>query len=124
MQDALTPEDLFAAIDTRDAGRFAALLHRDAVFQFGNAPRVHGREAIRETVAGFFMSIAAVHHDLAGVWQPAGALICHGDVTYTRHDDSTLTVPFANVLSLEGGKARDYRVYADISALYTEARMG
>lgn len=94
-----------------------ALLHPEAVFQFGNSPPVQGREAIRETVSGFFASIAAVKHQLADAWQPPGAFICHGSVTYTRHDGSSLTVPFANVLALEGGKALDYRIYADISAL-------
>ncbi|MEQ8514764.1 MAG: nuclear transport factor 2 family protein [Chromatocurvus sp.] len=121
MPDTLTTEHLFKAIDARDSIRFAALLHPDAVFQFGNAPAVHGREAIREVVAGFFASIAAVEHGLVEAWQPPGALICHGTVTYTRHDGSTLTVPFANVLGLEAGVVRDYRIYVDISALYAEA---
>ncbi len=109
---------LFAAIDSRDAEGFAALLHADAVFYFGNAPPVQGREAIREVVAAFFASIASVQHQLEDVWRPPETLICHGDVTYVRHDDSRLTVPFANVLRLDGGLARDYRIFVDISALY------
>jgi len=121
VRHTLTTDDLFAVIDAKDAQRFAALLHPDALFQFGNAPAVQGREAIRETVAGFFASIESVQHELAGAWQPPGALICHGRVTYTRLDGSTLTVPFANVLGLEAGGVRDYRIYADISALYAGA---
>lgn len=121
VQNALTTEQLFAAIDDRDSRRFAALLHPEAVFQFGNAPVVRGSEAIRETVSGFFASIAAVKHELADVWQPPDTLICHGLVTYTRLDGSTLTVPFANVLGLEAGRVRDYRIYVDISALYADA---
>ena len=120
MPETLTTEHLFAAIDALDAERFVALLHPQAVVQFGNSPPVQGRESIRETVAGFFGSIAAVKHQLADAWQPPGALICHGSVTYTRLDGSTLTVPFANVLGLEDNRARDYRIYADISALYAK----
>lgn len=117
VRELFSEEALFAAIDSRDAAGFAALLHEAAVFQFGNAPPVQGREAIRAAVAGFFESVAAVQHKLLAVWRPPDALICHGSVTYTRHDCSKLTVPFANVLVLEEGLARDYRIFVDISTL-------
>jgi hypothetical protein len=42
-------------------------------------------------------------------------------VTYTRHDGSILTVPFADVFLMAGDKVRDYRVYMDASALYANA---
>ncbi len=120
MPQTLSTEQLFAAIDAKDAGRFAALLHEDATFQFGNAPAVRGRDAIAESVRGFFASIAAVEHSISEVWQPSGTLICHGHVTYTRHSGSVLSVPFANILSIDGGCVREYRIYADISALYED----
>lgn len=37
---------LLAVIDARDADGFVAFLTPDAEFRFGNAPAVHGREAI------------------------------------------------------------------------------
>ena len=117
MQTTFPTAGLFAAIDARDAAAFGRFLHEDAVFQFGNAPAVRGRVAISEMVAGFFASISGVQHELAEVWQPPGTLICHGTVRYTRHDASTLAVPFANILLLEGELAREYRIFTDISAL-------
>lgn len=120
MPETFSTGQLFAAIDARDAGGFAALLHEDAMFHFGNAPAVHGRDAIAETVSGFFASIAAVEHTISEVWEPPGTLICHGHVTYTRHNGSVLTVPFANILSIDSGSVRDYRIYADVSALYAD----
>ena len=46
-------------------------------------------------------------------------MICRGEVTYTRLDGSTLSVPFVNVLKLEGSLIRDYLIYADTSELYS-----
>lgn len=111
-------DGLFAAIDRQDAAAFAGFLAEDARFAFGNLPAVTGREAIREFVAGFFASIRAVSHSVPEAWQADDALTCRGEVTYTRHDGSTLTVPFANVLLMNGDAVRDYRIYADTSALY------
>lgn len=109
---------LFSAIDRRDAERFVGFLTEDACFAFGNLPAVAGRAAIRDFVAGFFAGIRAVSHRVPDVWQADDTVICRGEVTYTRHDGSTLTVPFANVLRMAGDRVRDYRIYADASALH------
>lgn len=111
-------DSLFAAIDRQDAAAFAAFLAEDARFTFGNLPAVTGRGAIREFVAGFFSSIRALSHSVPDAWQAGDAVMCRGEVTYIRHDGSTLTVPFANVFLMSGGAVRDYRIYADTSALY------
>lgn len=109
---------LFAAIDRRDAEGFAEFIDEDAVFRFGNLPPVAGRGAIRETVAGFFASVRALAHGVHDLWRVNGALICRGEVTYTRLDGSTLTVPFANVLALKGERVSDYAIYVDAARLY------
>ncbi len=113
--------DLFAAIDRQDAPGFSEFLTNDARFVFGNLPAVAGREAIRDFVDGFFKSIRALSHSVGEAWQVEDLLICSGEVTYTRHDDSSLTVPFANILKLTGEQVRDYRIYVDASALYRVA---
>ena len=109
---------LFATIDRQDAEAFAGFLADDARFAFGNLPAVAGRAAIRDFVAGFFSSIRALSHVVPDAWQAGDAVICRGEVTYTRHDGSVLTVPFANVFRMDGDKVRDYRIYTDASALY------
>jgi len=110
--------DLFGAIDGGDADAFASFLTTDGVFQFGNAEPVGGRAAIREAVAGFFGSIAGLQHTIENAWTPPGAAIVCGQVTYTRHDGTTLTVPFADVFELAGDLIARYRIYIDISQLY------
>jgi len=109
---------LFDAIDARDIASFGRFLAPDCVFRFGNQPPVAGFDRVLAHVAGFFDSVRALGHELSTVWETADALICHGMVTYTRHDGSELSVPFCNVLKLADGRIREYLVFADTSMLY------
>ncbi len=109
---------LFQAIDSSDAAAFAEHLDEQAVFRFGNAPPVIGRAAIREAVAAFFGAVRSLSHRVEESWSAGDAVICRGDVTYTRHDGSSLTLPFANIFKLRGGLIGEYLIYADISPLF------
>jgi len=111
-------DDLFGAIDRKDAEGFVSIFGDEPSFRFGNAPPVRGREAIREAVAGFFSAIQALEHRVQDSWQLDDATICRGDVRYTRHDGSQLEVPFSIVLTMVGDRVRDYQIYADASALF------
>lgn len=112
-------QTLFSAIDRKDAGAFAAHLAGSVELQFGNLPVVAGVEAARIFVAGFFESIKGLRHELHESWQCAdGTIVCRGMVTYERHDGTILTVPFANIMRLEGGLATAYRIYMDASHLF------
>jgi hypothetical protein len=109
---------LFEAIDRKDVATFGSLLAPQCEFCFGNLPAVQGRAAIEAFVSGFFASIAALSHVIENRWEVPGGLVCHGTVTYTRHDASTLIVPFANVFALDAAGISRYRIYIDNSALY------
>ncbi len=110
--------DLFRCVDAKDSDGWLEFLTQDARFRFGNGPVVEGKDAIGESVCAFFASISALRHELADVWNHPDAVICRGDVTYTRLDGSTLSVPFVNVLNVEGDLIHDYFIYADASELY------
>ena len=112
-------KNLFAAIDASDAEAFASHLADDVQFRFGNAPAVSGKDATRDAVAGFFGSIASLKHDVAAVDTSAETIYSHGFVTYTRHDGSTLRVPFCNVFNMNGDLIKDYLIFADLSLLYS-----
>ena len=110
--------ELFAAIDRKDAKRFVEFLTDDAVFRFGSAPAVQGHAAIEEAVSGFFSAIAGCKHRLTASWSRAETFACEGDVTYTRHDGSKVTLPFADVFDLRGKMISGYRIYIDIAPLF------
>ncbi len=109
---------LFSTVDKMDADRFSAFLTQDASFRFANAPAVMGRENIRGAVSGFFTQIKALRHCVLKVWERDNTIICEGEVTYTRHNGSELTLPFVNIFRMETELITDYRIYIDISALF------
>ena len=116
--------ELFQTIDNNDPAGFASFLTPDASFVFANAEPVSGKDAARQAVAGFLSSIKAIRHEVFDTWQQPDAVICHGRVTYTRHDSSQLSVPFANVFKMRDGLIRDYLIYVDASELYKTAQGG
>ena len=112
---------LFESIDRQDIDAFLAFLSEDAVFRFGNAEPIKGKVSIRDVLHGFFGSIKALHHDVCDSWDVGNASVCHGMVTYTRHDSSTLTVPFSNILMAEGDLISEYLIFVDVSNLHKSA---
>ncbi len=112
--------DVFAAIDSKDAEAFVGFLTEDAVFRFGSAPAVQGRDAIRSAVDGFFGTIAACSHDVQNTLSNGSTLVCEGDVTYRRQNDTEITLPFTDVFEYDGELISHYKIYIDISPLYAE----
>ena len=111
---------LFAAIDRKDTDAFLGFLAPDAEFRFGSAASLHGHDAIRAGVDGFFTSIAGSVHAMDRVLADGNALACEGTVTYRRHDGSTITLPFTNVFEYSGDRICNYKIYIDIQPLYEE----
>ena len=110
-------DELFRAIDAKDAERFATFIAEDGAFVFGNAPAVNGKSAIREAVAGFFSSVRGLSHQVQRVDEEGGRIWSRGIVTYERHDGSKLTVPFSNFFEMSGERVRHYQIYVDASKL-------
>ncbi len=111
-------KSLFNDIDKMDADKFASYLDDNVRFRFGNAPVVEGKEAARETVDGFFKSIKGIRHKKLRMWVHSDSVLYQGESTYTRHDDSEITLPFFNVFLLNGDKIKDYLIYMDINPLF------
>ena len=113
-------DDLFAAIDSNDGSAFGAFLTEDARFRFGSAPAIDGRSSIVAGVDAFFDSIGGCRHRVDKVLSDADTLVCEGEVSYTRLDGTTVSVPFVDVFELDGALIRDYKIYIDIGPLYQD----
>ena len=116
--DGVNFKDLFASIDTMDTERFLSFIDPSATFRFGSSAPVTGHEAIRAAVEGFFASFTALRHDLQRTVTEGNVVACEGEVTYTRHDTSMITLPFANIFETSGGRISLYRIYIDIAPLF------
>jgi len=108
-----TLDQLFAAIDSRDADRFASFLTDDGRFVYGSNPAVEGRAAVRDFVAGFFGQLKGLRHSVEKIWEHPGELLMRGTVTYTLPNDRVVAVPFVNVFTLASDKIRTYEVFVD-----------
>ena len=111
-------DGLFATIDAMDTPGFVARLTPGAEFRFGGAPAVYGSEQISEAVSAFFSTIAGLQHELSKVFADGASMACEGNVTYTRHDGTQVTLPFADTFVFNDDLIDSYRIYIDISPLY------
>ena len=109
---------LFASIDAMDTEGFLGFIDRDGEFRFASAAPVKGHDAIRGSVDGFFASVAALEHDVQRLIGDGHVVVCEGEVTYTRHDGSKITLPFANVFETDAGLISQYRIYIDIGPVF------
>jgi ketosteroid isomerase-like protein len=111
-------KSVMGSVDAKDAERFISHLTDDATFKFANMDPVTGKENIEQAVAGFFDSIKGLSHKLLDTVEQDGTIAMRGEVTYTRHDDSQLTIPFVNFFKINGYKIKEYLIYVDASQLY------
>jgi ketosteroid isomerase-like protein len=109
---------LFEGIDNKDIKYFSSNLDEDVFFRFGNMPGIKGKAPATEAVRNFFDSISSLSHQIDNTWSYGDTIICNGTVTYTRKDQSSLSVPFADIFIMKGDKVSEYLIYADISGLY------
>ena len=113
-------KDLFATVDNMDGASLAGMMTPNGLFRFANIPGVQGREAIIAFLENFFQSIKAIKHDQLEDWTIGDTRFATGRVTYTRHDDTALSVPFANILRMKDGLIDEYLIFVDASALYSQ----
>lgn len=111
-------KDLFVSIDAMDTEGFLGFIADNGTFRFGSAPPVRGHDGIRAAVESFFSTFAALQHEVERLIVQGDAVACEGKVTYTRHDGSMITLPFANIFGIEDGLISAYHVYIDIAPLY------
>lgn len=111
-------ERLFADIDSMEPERFASHLANDVTMRFGNADPIRGRDAVRTAWANFCANLSGVHHDVVEQWTIDATTIVEAEVTYTRGDDSKVTVPVVTIYRQRGGEINDYRIYIDLAPLF------
>ena len=109
---------LCATIDAKDTRGFLSHLAEHCEFRFANGPSVIGHGPIGAAVDAFWASIRASEHHVSDCWEGDDSAVCEGTCTYTRHDGSTITLPFVDVLHFRGEQAAKYCIYMDVTPLY------
>jgi limonene-1,2-epoxide hydrolase len=98
--------------------RFTAHLAEDVTMRFGNAEPIHGRDAVRNAWDTFCQNLNGVEHDPVEQWTVHGTTIVEAQVTYTRRDESRVTVPVVTIYREREGEITDYRIYIDLAPLF------
>jgi limonene-1,2-epoxide hydrolase len=121
LDDATFVRRVLDSVDAMETEDFLSFFDEEAQFRFGSAQTVTGKAAIREAVDGFFAGIKGLRHEILETWSDAGTVICQGQATYTRTDDSKVTLPFVTIWRMRGELIKEYLIYIDIQPLYSAA---
>lgn len=109
---------MFEPADQLDVDGWCSHLSNDVHFRFGNAEPLHGRAAVREAVSQFFAGLKGLRHEILDEWTSGDKVIQQLQVTYTRPDDSQVSVPAVNILRVDGELIAEYLIYVDLAPLY------
>src|SRR5688572_25112969 len=109
---------IFEDIDSMDPDRYVRHLSENVVMRFGNSEPIVGRAAVREAWAGFCADLHGVSHEVVERWEEGAATIVESRVTYTRTDDSKVTVPAVTIYRSSGDLIDDWRIYIDLAPLF------
>jgi len=109
---------MFEPADRLDVDGWCGHLAEDVHFRFGNAEPLQGRPAVREAVSQFFATLKGLRHEILEDWAIDDRVIQRLQVTYTRPDDSQVTVPAVNILRIDGELIAEYLIYVDLAPLY------
>ena len=109
---------VFQSIDNSDSAKFASYITSNGTFRFANIPAVKGNEAIEAYVEGFFKSLKKIIHSNLESWIVDDVILVNGNVKYTRHNNSTLEIPFSCTWKMKHGLIDQYLIFTDNSELY------
>lgn len=105
-------------LDSQQTDKVLECLSDDCLMQAGNSEPIRGKEAIRKTFEDFYPLTKSVAHNITDISESGDTLMHRGEVTYTRLDNSTLTVPVCDVFKMKDGKINEYYIYIDWSELF------
>lgn len=107
--------------DRLDAAAYSKHFAPTASFSLANNPPMTGPGEIEAGLKGFFGTIAGMRHTFTHRYTEGQVEVMEADVTYTRLDGSTVTVPGAAVIERDGDTIVAMRSYVDIAPLFAPA---
>ena len=110
--------EVYQSIDRADAVKFASYLTPTGSFRFANHPAVFGNGEVAAFVDGFFKSLKGIIHSNLEYWATGDVIFVNGTVTYTRHNETTLALPFSCTWKMKGLLIDEYLIFIDSSELY------
>ncbi|MDV2996895.1 MAG: hypothetical protein N4J56_006600 [Chroococcidiopsis sp. SAG 2025] len=110
--------EYFVTVDKLNVDNIIANFVENGQFRFGNAEPVVGKEAIRDALVKFFSAIKAMHHENVGLWLGDSSAVFEAEVTYTRQDGTTVTLPCVSILRFRDNFIYDFRMVMDAAPVF------
>jgi len=111
-------DEYFADVDAMRLDEFVDRHSDDAVVSFNDNPPAVGKDAIRETIGGFWQMIGGLSHDIKNRYEDGDTVILESDVTYTRKDGEVVTIKTASILHRDGDKVDRLVFYNDPAPIF------
>lgn len=111
-------DNLSSALDSKKTEKVLEYLADDCILQAGNMPIIHGKEAIKNTFDQFYPAVKSIKHEITDIFEAEDKVVQRGTVTYTKLDESILTVPVCDVFKISDNKITEYYIYIDWSELF------
>jgi hypothetical protein len=109
---------IFADIDSMNPDAFVTHLTEDVTFRFGNNDAVHGREEVKQAVAGFYTMIGGMTHHFLQSYDSGDTTVAKVDVEYKRLDGKVVVTPNADILVFDGDLVKDWQIYIDLAPVF------
>jgi ketosteroid isomerase-like protein len=107
------------AIDATNIEKYGEFLAEDCEFQFGNQPKVKGKEAILEGLKQFWQTYDGEEHILQNILGNDRCFALEAINIYNRKDGSKVGCPAVAITERnDEGLAFSIRVFIDIAPLY------
>ncbi|MBX3300076.1 MAG: nuclear transport factor 2 family protein [Acidobacteria bacterium] len=107
------------AIDSTDIDRYGEYLADDCEFQFGNQPKVVGKQNIIDGLSQFWQSYNGEEHVLQNIFGTDEHFVLEALNIFHRHDGTSVTCPAVAITERnKQGEVTSIRVFIDIKPLY------
>lgn len=112
-----TIENFFKTTDSMNSQGFTSFFNDDAKWYFGNNEPLVGKVSIKEMAENFFETLKSIKHEVHKNVRSANTVFLEGKVSYFRHDENIVEVPFACSIELKEEKIQIYKTYIDLAPL-------
>jgi limonene-1,2-epoxide hydrolase len=103
---------------TNTLDEYLAFFADDCIYRVSNQSNVIGKEALAQAAGRFRSSVERVEHRILKLWCVTDRVICELEAIYTRKDGKTVSLPCLDIFTIESGKIRSLKIFADLSPVF------
>jgi ketosteroid isomerase-like protein len=111
-------ERYYALMDEGRLEDCRPLFHDDVELRIAHHPPITGWDMLLRVMTSG-LAVADITHTVGRAWEEDGTAIFEVDATYVFADGRTVVVPGMVVATIEDGRFRKQRIFADLSTVFS-----